>query len=423
MNLFKTLLLSFFVFGSVFFNNSSALAATPTLVGTVNIQDAKIISQEGNNFKLSFVITNREGTQTGVKYAVSLVSQKEKIQTVVDQKVYEEVLTLPENSTITKEISYVAPQGLNGEYMLYVNNQNADGFPFGIGFFGKVSLLSSLKGVEVLPESCYLTVAGEKSEKHYGLTDGVDIDATETLRLACVGTNKSNSTISITPTFETRSRSAFGDIVPAIGGYVAPITFSKAEKKSFSFALPKAATPQSYNLKVMLSSLEGVTTTINVHYIIRGVQASIHNVSLDKNSYVAGETAVASLIWSQASGQFLRNSSGLNTSITMDAKIVDGYGVGCAQPISQELKKDLTSPVTQISIPITVNCQNPQISMSLKDSNGTVLDKKEFNFKTGEMTQSERPKSMPWTPIIIALVIIIGAAVVINRRKNTIAKI
>src|SRR3989338_7530408 len=54
----------------------------PVVVATVNIYDAEIVSQQGNIFSLSFDLSNREGAQPAVRYAVQLIDQK---QVVADE--------------------------------------------------------------------------------------------------------------------------------------------------------------------------------------------------------------------------------------------------------------------------------------------------------------------------------------------------
>lgn len=111
MNLSKAIfLLQVIVFFVIFHNNQTKLLAqttaigtdTSALVATVNIENAKIISHIGNKVVIGFDLTNGKGLQTGVKYSILLVSKNGLY--IVDQTVYEESLSLSEDSRIHREI-------------------------------------------------------------------------------------------------------------------------------------------------------------------------------------------------------------------------------------------------------------------------------------------------------------------------------
>lgn len=87
---------------TLFFSISTNIFAQNkvVLVADVNVQNVKVIKQENNVFDISFTLTNGEGVQNGVKYSVRLMSLKnDKPAFIVDEKVYDEVLTLNEKST------------------------------------------------------------------------------------------------------------------------------------------------------------------------------------------------------------------------------------------------------------------------------------------------------------------------------------
>ena len=282
-------------------------------LATVNITDAKILSQNGNILKLSFNISNREGAQTGVKYGVQLISATKNTQTIVDEQVYPDSLTLAEHSAVSKEITYTPPANLSGTYALFLSSKNESGFPFALSFVGNVTLTATVKGIEINPESCFLTVAGEKGSPHYTLRQGVDIAQNENLILSCTATNHSSVAVSAVPVFETRYRTAYGSVVPQTGGDANPISFSAGQKKSFSIVLPKAENPQAYEVLITLKTGEVLSNMTGVHYVIRGASATIQNVSLDKNYYTKGDTAVLSLVWTPSADTFPNSRLGTHS--------------------------------------------------------------------------------------------------------------
>src|SRR3990167_1373372 len=77
-------------------------------VATVNVQDIGLIKKDNNVFTITFNITNREGVQPKVIYAVNLLRKdsNDKIF-LIDQKIYDnDIVGLGANDSIHKEIAY-----------------------------------------------------------------------------------------------------------------------------------------------------------------------------------------------------------------------------------------------------------------------------------------------------------------------------
>lgn len=394
---------------------------SPVVLATVNIQDAKIVSQKGNVFTLSFTLSNREGLQTGVRYSVKLLT--EKVQVPVDEQIYAESLTLDPNSTTKKIITYTAPSILSGTYQLLISSSNASGFPFGMTPIGNVTLAASTKGIAITPESCTLQIDSDKVKKLYLPSQGVDIDPSETLRLTCMAVNSQDTVVTATPVFETRYRSADGDIVASTGGDTTPISFAKLEKKPFSILLPKVAKPQAYSLNVSLKSGGVLSNSINVHYVIRGASATIQNLSLNKDYYANGSTANLSLIWSPSADIFARSRAVSGTpvpNILLNLALVDYLGKSCATPLSQTLVQDTKAPKTDLSLVMTRDCYNPEAHVTLKDSKGTILDQKIFKVETTSVPKPKASTSNALSIIILVIIIIIIIFIYMNKKKKDI---
>ena len=208
---------------------SSSSFSNSVLIASIDIKDPAIISQKDNVFNVSFSLVNRGDLQTGVKYGVKLVSIKD--NSIVDEKVYDDSLTLSKGSSIQKSIIYNAPAYLDGSYSISLESKNENGIPFATVDLGKVDLVASTKIVQISSDSCFLTVQGEKDSPHYTLNQSVDIGADETLILHCTATNNTNSDLLMTPFFETREFDAFGTIAQQNGGDYTSIDFKKGEKK------------------------------------------------------------------------------------------------------------------------------------------------------------------------------------------------
>jgi len=365
------------------------IATNATMIAEVNLQNIKLVSkQKGGLFDISFELVNGAGVQTGVKYGVSLIRETDQGQIVVDSRVYPEVLTLEENAIKKINITYQAPAGLSGKYKILVQSGTDGGLMLGLGFADDIILAPPLKSLEILTDTCYLQVQDEVGSPHYTLTQGVDITSDETLQLTCTVTNYGSSALTVTPGFETRLRTMFGEVVPSAGGSTGPITFNPNETKNIIINLPKATPPQSYDVQFTLENNELKTNTVTDHYVLIGSSATIQNVILDKTSYQAGESALMSFIWSPSADSFpgsrheISSLSAVALEISMKDKEQD-----CIKPEKQTVDPNVVR--AEFSLPVTANCAQPVLSLNLTDSQGQVLDT-----RTLAITQSEQSPSL-----------------------------
>jgi hypothetical protein len=425
MNIFKFSLSSFFVLLSLFSFQLAGAATAPVvtknnsadnlgvIVANVNIKNAKIVFQDGKNFKISFTISNGEGLQTGVKYGLKLFSD-DKSQSLVDEKIYDDSLTLGENSSVSKEITYTPPSILDGSYTILLESKNQSNFPFSSFIVGKIKLTASVKWLEIIPESCYTQIQEDKTNKHHLITEIVEINETDSLSLNCTVINNSTNTVTATPIFNTRYSGSYGEYAPQSGGSEDAITFAKGEKKNISMLLPRGDIPKPYNVKVNLMDGENYSNTISVGYIIKGMSATIQKVSLDKDFYKAGENAEVSFVWFGA-GFYEKTPK-----VTVNASLTNSRGWQCASSVTQDVVKEKNEPVNKISIPIKNTCDDPHIKISISDAGGTVLDQKEFTFKTNKAknktTSIVNNKYVIGSIIVFVLIAIFG--LYMNRKKK-----
>ncbi len=407
----------------------------PLILSTLNIQDAKILSQKGNVFELYFNFVNKEIIQSGVKYGVKLIQETETGQFVVDEKVYPEILTIPENSIEGKIIAYTAPENISGKYTILITAQNEKGFSLGFTFVDTIELNATSKEVEIVPSSCYLKVVGEENGAKYNIAQAVDINFDETLSLNCLVKNPSDSSVSVNAFFNTFRSTIYGEPVVQIGEDTSMINFMANEEKEIFITLPRVVLPQIYETKVSLSSITGSSNSVVVRYILRGPSATINNIWLDKNSYQSGEVANASLMWESSTYNY---SSRLGTStetvvpaISLDLTLLDSDGKQCSETINKVLDQNDEALKVKIPIAVTQNCANPIVSATLKDEQGNVFDK--FGFVAKEesinpvatVCDSENTdclgksdnKNVYIITIVIALIILIPLIVFLRKLK------
>lgn len=425
MNLFKFSTLSAFVFFLLVFStpalalDTQAKGAVP--VGTVSLEDARIISQKGSIFDIAFTISNRDIIQTGVKYGIQLVPEGTKYY-AVDERVYDESLTLNENVSLKRQIIYTAPSYISGSYNLLLVSSNESNFPFGIVSLGKVKLIASTKGIQIMNESCYTQVEGEKGSPKYSvISQSVDISNTEVLKLTCTAINNTSAIVSAIPTFETREYSAYGKVATQTGGDTKPITFAKNEKKTFSVVLPKSDKPGFYYIDMGLISSNALSNHLPVKYIIRGVNATLQKVSLDRDYYKARESGELSVLWSASAGNFQR--SGIKYAVTpkviLKATITNNKGNECVNPITQTLTKVKDVPETKIAFDVKTSCVNPKVSATITDTDGNILDQKEFTFMTTSIDTESKPLSRNSVAfIILGLLVVAGLGIYMKKKQG-----
>lgn len=416
------LALTFLVSSGLSFAQESAtnqqVGASPSnLVAMVDIKDAKIVSQTGNVFNISFTITNGTGLQGGVKYGIQLVP--EGASYIAHETVYDESLTLLENSETKKDIIYTAPSILSGNYTLILNSKNESNFPFGTAILGKAKLVASTKGVKIANDSCYLQVQGEKSGVKYKINESVDIKMAENLVLTCTAMNNADSALTLTPFYETRNFNSFGKVIPQQGGDYNPVSFKKGEQKTFSVLLPKGNKADFYGLTFALMGEGSFSNYVYINYIINGVNAEIKKISLDKDYYAIGDEGQMRVIWSMLPTSYKRggNISSNNSNIVFEADIVNENGSKCAPSIKEELKKDPKNPESVIDIKFRNNCLNPKVSAVLKDTNGNVLNARDFSFTSSEGNVNPSNRNTIIIIVVLVLLMFVGWRVY-SKKKN-----
>ncbi len=413
--------IALFSFNQVFGQETVLKKIESGPVAMVDIADAKVVSQEGNSFKISFKLKNGQGLQTDVRYSVVLTSKDGKY--ILDDKTYEESLTLYENSSIDREIIYVAPSQFSGSYKLNMFSSNSNGFPFSVLPLGEVKLTSNAKGVQIMNESCYVTIDGDKTGKKYSLSSNIFITKDQTLKLNCAVSNTKDSMVAVSPTYETRFFGSYGEITSQEGGDSAEIIFSANEKKNVTLSLPKGSVAKNHFLTFYLNEQGTPSNEIYVHYTLEGVNASLQKVTLDKDYYQRGDNGFMAIIWSASHGLSSKGGKFFAKPpvVTLNATLVNGNGKSCANPIDQILEKDMNAPETVISFKVERSCSNPTVSASVVDAEGNILDQKEFSFTSSEESlKTNSNGSRTGIIILLALGMILGITFYLKKKGNTV---
>jgi hypothetical protein len=391
-------------------------AQKAVLVATVNIQDAKIVSQKDSTLDISFNLTNRVGVQTGVKYSVELLAKQGKGYIVIDRKIYEETLALSENTKIAKEIAYTAPANIDGTYIVRISSSTTSGILLAGATLGEIKFKgTTLSSIRIVPESCILKTINDPKfkgkEKETTLAQTAIVLGAQTLKIDCNVESSLNTPLTVTPYFQTTYRTPYGEQIKVQGGDTAPIEFKANEKKTISLALPKPGKPQEYNVGFVLAAKDIVSNTVSAQYVLLGLSASVDNATLDKDFYKKGDTANLSILW----------QSTLRTlPLSIESVLTDDKGKACAAPVSTSATLKDLNPIVLVPLSITHACFNPHIQVTIKDANNKVLDDRTFSFVT---TSTKRPVTT--LPFIIGFVLIafVAAVIVLKNKKGKIVGI
>lgn len=398
-------------------NDNATTSVKVITVATVNIYDATS-TQKDNVFSVSFDLTNGAGVQPGVMYSVFLLKEVEGSQVLVDEHVYSEIINLGENSSVHKVITYIAPVNLEGKYKLFLSSKNSNGFPFGLASLGNVTLTKGTKNNNVTnifidTTSCYLTILNEKNQPHYNPIQGVDVDKSETLISNCIVENTGISSVDIIPTFVTRARSNFGDVVDAERNETKSVTLPPGEKVAVSSVIPKGITPQSYNVAVSYES----SNKVFYHYVLRGGSGTIQNLFLDKDNYAKGEIVNISFMWSGSADNFSDSRSGTSTTLmspTFSLSLFDELGNRCAEPHAQYIAEG--DILVKTTIILKKACVHPRVTVVLADTKFGVLAQSSFETAT---TSPIKDKASMLSGMMSLVVVILTVVILLLLKNNS----
>ena len=368
------------------------------VVATVEIYSAEIISQQGNQFKLSFDFFNQKGVQPGIKYAVQLLKiDADGRQTLVDEFVYPEVYDLKEGETKKMTIFYTAPEYLQGEFSLWLASKNSSGLSLAFSNLGKIKLNGSGEFVEILSETCFLTIG-----------------TTATTTIACQVINHLSQDIKATAQIQTFLGASFGGEVAVENAQQNEAVEIKAKQQiEISLSLPKPSVPQTYEAQFwLMADNKSVSNKAIFRYTVAGPSATIENIIFDKEFYKKGETAQIQFLWFTAGDQ----SAGQISFI-----IKDKQGQPCSAIINQSLNQQAS--FLTVAVPIIRDCAVPKIEATIQDQAGHILDSKTLAISAKPATTTSltglysRYKKIIVLAIVILILLLAFIIIIIRKKK------
>lgn len=407
---------------------STAQQPTAQIVADVNLQDCTYTQATSTNqvIHISCNIINKLGNQGDIHYGVQLTKRGKNTQDIVDTKAYSQTLSLRANQTIKQEIDYTPPSYLSGEYELWGLLKTSDGLPLATNFLGKVNLKdTSVSYLEIKSDTCSLHIKGDTGTTTYNVRQVASVNSTEILEGSCTVVSHATSDITVTPSFATHRRSIFGEIVADTKDIQPSVTFKKNESKVISFTVPKVQTPQLYEAVLSLVSADvvAVSNDVVIHYILLGASATIQNVFLDKDYYLAGDTAIVSLFWTGSEGGDSNNTDG-NKVKSVIISMKDDNNNSCAKEATFAVSSNERdrNALTFYPLPITSACVNPQVTIKIVDEAGTILTQKTIVLTSGNVpesaTQNPRKKQIILYGLVALLVASLSVIVLFVRNIN-----
>lgn len=174
----------------------------------VNFQQVKIVSQDKNNFKISFELANDDVKMiAGIKYSIYLTPADDgKNQERLDFKNFSQEIALNPSQKVSREIEYEAPEYLFGEYDIWLKIEGFSGLPLSMAKINNIKLEGNpnVSSIEVNPSECHFQVKkeDETSLEKYEINKGIFLKADENLVLNCTIENKTYSQQDIFANFE-----------------------------------------------------------------------------------------------------------------------------------------------------------------------------------------------------------------------------
>lgn len=425
---------------------TSVLPDNAVLVSNANMYDVRVVSQEKNKVLIGFDISNDGGTvygdvvESGLRYGIKVIEGKttnEQGITIygptVDERAFDEVLTLRAGETIHKEILYIAPNSFKGEYYIQVYGVKEGGMPYALAFIEEpVMFEGSADTFSVKMTDCRMVVEGEMVD--YDTKAGVDIDTTEKLSFKCT-LEAGGGLGTYTPQLSIFRRSVFGDKTRTLN--LDRRTVESETTTDVLFSIPLPTEPQAYDAKLVLTTGEGeeiqiISNTVVGHFVVRGQSGTIQDIQIDKDFYRAGDTAQVAVTISGEAGKFL-NSRAYDTELPETDTVDEYYYTAtmasgdtlCAD--SGEKKRFEANEYGSMVLPLSVteDCVNPTTKFVLTNKEGKQLDEKTVfavseNPTVGGETSDEivRGGGMSGAVMLALLLVLLLAGYTLYKRRK-----
>ncbi len=303
---------------------------TSTVIADVEIQQARIISQENRIIKASITLQNRIGTQSGILYGIQVYKKDEDKNILLDEYAIQDALILNQNQSVTKEVIYAVPLSISGDVELFMYTSTNKGILLGAAPLGTVALPTTKLALSL--NSC------SRTDQTFtcSIQNTANVAATTTL----VTTVKAGT-------------SAFGTILDI---YNTPIVLQKKETRNINQTIRQSLFTQNLYLESTLFNAEGFPISRKTNIYIHPVKkVSIDNILVEQISKKDYSVKVVSLTRSTDPH-----------SVTATLNDING---ACATA---------TTPMVEVNTMLTLSskkaCTPSTITVIVKNNKGEVID-------------------------------------------------
>ena len=355
------------------------------LIATVNVYNATNTKIDANNYSVSFQINNRNGIQSDIRYGLELVDAS--TSAVIDTQLANESLTLGPSGSKNIEVKYTLPNFIiSGNYKLMVVVKNQNGLPLAYVPAGFPERIIAINNNYMAPsiDNCSLSIKGDASYTKNTIGQNISVLSNQTLIATCSLSNNGNNNLNnLKVDLVTHKRDQFGDIVSK-NIIEQDISLKAKSTQSFSFEIPTATTPQSYDVDTFLinSSLNKVSLSTIIHYTVNGASATIQNTILDKTDYKKGDTANVQVFWT---------GSGLAKSV-LKVVISDNAGNVCGSASKSSSSTPTYLSKESLKISIDKDCTGAVSVITLSDDKGNILDSTKINLNNPTSSVNINPE-------------------------------
>ena len=403
----------------------------------VDIENAKIVSQEGSLLKISFdIINDNSQVQTYMRYGIFINEKDKKFSDSLPlygkaRQIYPEEINLGPNSKISRTVEYTVPSYLSGEYSLSVELYTQSGFYMGGQRISKPILLEGSNNIlEIVSASCHIEINGRENERYHSVAGEASIiPQKERLIETCKVINHTDKQVTFVRGFKAYRESIFGNKTQNIQINPEEFIFTPHEEKLVTFPLPNDLDSQIYDIEVFLKTKEKTpSNSVMVRYFSQGASATIHNLIFDKTSYSKNEEAKVGLLTLLYPGQ----SQG-EQDLSCDLLIKDkNSGQVCGQASEKlEIREDFEKVKNLIyeidhayeyewDIPILKNCPDPILTITIKDGNGKILTQREMQEPIEDISKKffKEKRTIAITILILLFATILATFVFLNIKRK-----
>jgi hypothetical protein len=348
-------------------------------LGNPSIINAKITDQSGGEIKVSFGLRNKQLVQPGIYYSFEILKKNGDLLESIYEKSYSELVTLGTDEVINREIEFLSPAYLQGEYLLRLKLVSAGGFVLDWSDLGQVNLSGTGDHLKIEPSGCSVFPANIPDK----FKDTIPVfERSDGIVFKCKISNTFSENRTFFPKVDIRENFSEGKIIKSSN--VSEIRVKAGGEYYFSYKISTSAYVQRQFLVFYLNNEKGelISNQIGMPLYFEGDQAAVINLRTEKDSYKKGESAniyvnLASLNFSS------EKEAKQDKNIYLKVEMENEKGEACIEPAIREgvfPPYDAAKPILIQGL-ITNDCLSPKIKAGIEDEKGVVLDKKEFDFQ------------------------------------------